>query len=217
MRFGNWSRSRAKRNFPKKIERVRLGSDGSGPADATQGQQPRQQIGVTANNRSTGNFTIRNTEVHFDLESWAHIFTRHVCWDLPFTSQYLRQNRNIPKLVQLAQMNFDTAVRQAWSIKGSFPTSAKVIIGRIEPWRDGIAVHVSVVDISPPIQVGEVKISEIAHMPFEKSALVHSLDRLLATGLQPSGDFEAGYKEWKERNGGIYSVSLAAVLNDKKR
>ena len=111
----------------------------------------------------------------------------------------------------------ELAVGQEWSIKGSFPAPAKVIIGRIEPWRDKVAVHISVIDIPATVHVGEVRISEIAHMPFERSALVRSLDKLLATGLQPSRDFDAGYKEWKERDGGIYLVSLAVVLNGKER
>ncbi len=55
-------------------------------------------------------------------------------------------------------------------------------------------------------------IREIAHIPFEKSALTASVDKLLATGVTPSRDFESGYKQWKEQNGGIYTVSVAQAI-----
>ncbi len=54
--------------------------------------------------------------------------------------------------------------------------------------------------------------SEVAHAPFEKSALLASISRLVATGVATSRDFEEGYKEWKEHNGGIYTVSVAQAL-----
>jgi hypothetical protein len=104
----------------------------------------------------------------------------------------------------------ELAVGQEWSVKSSFPI--KVIIGRIEPWRDKVAVHVSVIDIPPSVHVGNLTIGEIAHMPFERVALMRSLDKLLATGVPRSRDFDAGYTEWKERNGGIYAVSLAVAV-----
>jgi hypothetical protein len=87
-----------------------------------------------------------------------------------------------------------------------------VIIGRIEPWRDRVAVHVSIIDIPLSQETGALRISEIAHIPFEESALAASVDKLLATGAPPARDFDSGYKQWKEHNGGIFTVSIAEAM-----
>ncbi len=103
-------------------------------------------------------------------------------------------------------------VGQEWSIKSSSGSIAKVIIGRIEPWRDKIAVHVSIVDIPVSQETGGIPIREIAHIPFEESALVASVDKLIATGVPPARDFDGGYKQWKENNGGIFTVPFAEAM-----
>lgn len=101
---------------------------------------------------------------------------------------------------------------QEWSIKSSTESTAKVIIGRIEPWRDKIAVHVSIVDIPVAQETGAVRISEIAHIPFEETALAASVDKLIATGVPPARDFDGGYRQWKEHNGGIFTVPIAEAI-----
>jgi len=106
----------------------------------------------------------------------------------------------------------DFAEGQEWSIKGVPQSTAKVIIGRIESWKDKIAVHVSIVDIPDSQEVGRLHISEIAHVPFEKSALAASVEKLIATGVLPAGNFDAGYKQWKENKGGIYTVPIAQAI-----
>ena len=55
-------------------------------------------------------------------------------------------------------------------------------------------------------------LSGIDHASFEKSALVGSLDRLLASGAAPSADFERGYQAWKKANGGIFTIGVAQVM-----
>lgn len=104
------------------------------------------------------------------------------------------------------------AVGQEWSIKSSTQSTAKVIIGRIEPWRDKTAVHVSIVDIPVSQETDALRISEIAHMPIEESALVASVDKLITTGVPPARDFDSGYKQWKEHNGGIFTVPIAEAM-----
>jgi hypothetical protein len=64
----------------------------------------------------------------------------------------------------------DFAVGQEWLIKSVPPGTAKVIIGRIEPWRNKVVVHVSIVDLPVSQEAGAIRISQIAHAPFEKSA-----------------------------------------------
>ena len=66
------------------------------------------------------------------------------------------------------------------------------------------AVHVSIVDIPVSQVAGGLHISEIAHIPFERSALAVSVDKLITTGVPPARDFDASYKQWKEKGGGIY-------------
>lgn len=77
-------------------------------------------------------------------------------------------------LVDGSTANSSFAEGQEWSVKSSTESSAKVIIGRIEPWKGKIAVHVSIVDIPTSQETGSLRISEIAHIPFEESALAAS-------------------------------------------
>jgi hypothetical protein len=44
----------------------------------------------------------------------------------------------------------DFAVGQMWSIKSAGPTTAKVVVGRIETWNGMTAIHVSLIDIPVP-------------------------------------------------------------------
>lgn len=101
---------------------------------------------------------------------------------------------------------------QVWSIKSSSPSTAKVVIARIEPWKDKTVVHICIIDF-PVSDTAATKITAIAHMPFEKAALVASLDRLLATHVAPVPDFERGYNIWKEKHGGIFKVSVAQAIH----
>jgi hypothetical protein len=107
----------------------------------------------------------------------------------------------------------DFASGQEWSIKSASPTTAKVIIGRVEPWRDKVSVNVSIVDIPIPKGVaGTGGVTQIEHIPFDKTALAASVDRLLATGVSPSPGFENGYKQWQHAKGGIFTISVEKAI-----
>lgn len=101
-----------------------------------------------------------------------------------------------------------------WSIKSAVPSTARIVIGRIEPWRGTIVVHISVIDI-PPTTAGPRgnSITKISHMPFEKAALEKSVGSLLSTGALPDPKFEMGYQHWKDSNGGVYTIPISQVLN----
>ena len=102
---------------------------------------------------------------------------------------------------------------QMWSIKSTTPTTTKVIIGRVEEWSGKIAIHVSVIDAPiPPGVPGAGGITNVGHMPFDQSALVASVDQLLATGVSPAPNFEAGYAQWKSAKGGIYTISVTEAV-----
>ena len=96
------------------------------------------------------------------------------------------------------------AVGQEWSAKD---TPAKVIIGRIDATSVEDVVSVSLVDV--PTELGP---TTFAHAPFAKSALVASLDKLLAAGVAPAADFEAGYADWKATHGEVFTVSVARAI-----
>jgi hypothetical protein len=53
----------------------------------------------------------------------------------------------------------------------------------------------------------------IDHVPFEKSAIATSLEKLLATDVKLSPDFESGYRHWKsDKNAGIFSISISKAI-----
>jgi hypothetical protein len=107
----------------------------------------------------------------------------------------------------------DFAPGQEWSIKSAAPTTAKVVIARVEPWRETVAVHISIVDV--PVPQGATGVggtTVITHMPFDRSALAASVDRLLATGVAPPSGFEGGYKHWQDAKGGIFTVSVEKAI-----
>ena len=107
----------------------------------------------------------------------------------------------------------DFASGQEWSIKSAAPTTAKVVIVRSEPWHGNVAVHISVVDVPVPQGVtGVGGTTVITHMPFDRSALAASVDRLLATGVPPPSGFEGGYKYWHGAKGGIFTVSVEKAI-----
>jgi hypothetical protein len=133
------------------------------------------------------------------------VFCHHFAWSIPLFLLAMTSASDSNK-------EQDFTAGQEWSIKCTPPTTAKVVIGRVEPWMNKIAVHVSIVDLPLSLETGAFQISQIAHAPFEKSALAASVDKLVATGVAPSQDFEAGYRQWKEHNGGIYTVSVAQAL-----
>ena len=96
---------------------------------------------------------------------------------------------------------------QAWSIKSEIPTSTKVVIGRIEPLQHHVVVHVSIIDI-PNMD----KLTAIDHMPFDQPSLATSLDQLLGTGAAPAPNFETGYKQWRDANGGFFTISVSEAI-----
>jgi hypothetical protein len=98
----------------------------------------------------------------------------------------------------------DLAVGQEWSAKD---TPGKVIIGRIDRIDGRDVISVSLVDV--PTELGP---TVFAHAPFAKAALVASLDKLLATGVAPDADFEAGYEDWKATHGAVFTVSVARAI-----
>jgi hypothetical protein len=102
---------------------------------------------------------------------------------------------------------------QEWSNKSALPTTAKVIIGRVEPFGDRVCISVSIVDIPiPPGAPGAGGVTQIAHIPFDESVLAASVDQLFATGVSPAASFKIGYKQWKDAKGGIFTISVEKAI-----
>jgi hypothetical protein len=103
---------------------------------------------------------------------------------------------------------------QLWSINSATPTTAKVVIGRIEALNGKVAVHVSLIDIVIPSGAPNAGATiTVGHVPFERSALAASVDRLLATGVSPPASFDTGYREWQSAKGGIFTISVAEAID----
>lgn len=104
------------------------------------------------------------------------------------------------------------AAGQVWSIK-SAPPSLKVVVARIEPWNDKVAVHVSIVGALVPEGVqGAGNLIQIGHMPFEESALAGSVDRLLATGQRIDATADEGIAVWRRDRGGIWTLGVVEAV-----
>lgn len=115
--------------------------------------------------------------------------------------------------VDASPAHFNFSVGQEWSVKSASPTTAKIIVGGVEAWRDTVSVNVSIVDIPIPQGMpGAGGVTQIAHIPFDKTALAASVDRLLATGVSPDPRFESGYKQWQDAKGGIFTISVEKAI-----
>jgi|HubBroStandDraft_6_1064221.scaffolds.fasta_scaffold1232426_1 hypothetical protein len=108
----------------------------------------------------------------------------------------------------------DFSPGQEWSIKSSSPTTAKVVIGRVEAWRNKVVVHVSIIDIPIPQDApGAGGMTSIDHVPFENTVLAASVDQLLKTDVSPAAGFEGGYERWRaDAKAGIFTISVSKAI-----
>jgi len=107
----------------------------------------------------------------------------------------------------------ELAPGQLWSIKSPSPTTIKVIVGEIEPWRDRTAVLVSIIDIPVPEGwPGGTRTTSVGCIPFDESALVASLDQLLATDATPLPSFKLGLQQWSDTDGGVFTVTVSEII-----
>lgn len=49
-------------------------------------------------------------------------------------------------------------------------------------------------------------------MPFERAALAASVDRLIGTGAAPDPEFENGYRQWKDAEGGVFTIGVPEAI-----
>ncbi|MGD9739045.1 MAG: hypothetical protein AB7O56_13280 [Bauldia sp.] len=105
---------------------------------------------------------------------------------------------------------------QMWSIRPPAAESVRVVIGRLEPWSEGTIVHVSILGVpvpDGPVGAPATRRTIVGHLPIEERALVASVDRLLATDAAPAPTFAAGYQQWEDAKGGIFTVTVAEAID----
>ncbi|HJW40317.1 MAG TPA: hypothetical protein VJ476_03705 [Rhizomicrobium sp.] len=97
---------------------------------------------------------------------------------------------------------------QMWTVKGS---DMRIVVGRVEPFGGGkSAVSVSVLDVPCPPTAG-CTTTTVAHAPFDSDVLAASVDKLVATGVQPAPQFDQGYANWKQAKGGVFTVPVSKL------
>lgn len=106
-------------------------------------------------------------------------------------------------------------VGQVWTIRDAHRSEVRLVVGRIEPWKNGsIAIHVSLSGLGDIVMKnGETFTGTISHMPFERSVLISSLDQMTGADAQIDPGFQEGYGEWQSNDGGIFTISVAEAIS----
>ena len=99
-------------------------------------------------------------------------------------------------------------VGQKWTVKDS---SSTIVIGAIEPFATGkTAISVSVFDVPCPA-AASCTTTIVGHAPFDSQALAQSVDRLVADHAATAPNFDAGYANWKQAKGGIFTIPVSQL------
>jgi hypothetical protein len=75
----------------------------------------------------------------------------------------------------------------------------------------GEIVHVRLDGIHLHNCSGGTEPNQIQHAPFTREAIDRSVTKLLKTGDVP--EFQAGYSNWLDHCGGVYTITVAAVVD----
>jgi hypothetical protein len=101
------------------------------------------------------------------------------------------------------------AVGQVWMFKDANAQTARVVIQKIEQWRKGgEAVHISLYGLASTPRFNGI----VEHLPFERTALEASLVQLTDETPPDDLDFNGGYKTWQDARGGIFTITVAEVV-----
>jgi len=84
-----------------------------------------------------------------------------------------------------------------------------ITVGRIEPFdQDHTAVSVSLFNEAPGAQVPGV-----AHAPIDSVVLETSCPNIATHSFPLSPEFEQGYGQWKDANGGLFTVTVDRIYD----
>jgi len=102
---------------------------------------------------------------------------------------------------------------QAWTLSDkSFPDT-QVVVDKVETWNNQPIVHVSVMHVPIPGQLGQSQqFITVQHMPFTALALRASVASLVQADGQPFADFKNGYQQWHDAKGGVYTITVGEAL-----
>lgn len=110
---------------------------------------------------------------------------------------------------------------QVWTMRSAPNPSARVIVGRIEPFKGRMIAHITVRDLDPPSGVegfGEDAELTISHIPIALEGAAESLSVMVTPMGEISTDFEQAYNGWKQMadagQAGIFVESIADAVHD---
>lgn len=110
---------------------------------------------------------------------------------------------------------------QVWTLRNAPNPAARVIVGRVEPFKGRMIAHVTVRDLDPPGDVdgfGEEAELTISHIPIALEGAAESLSVMITPMGEISEDFEEAYADWKtladKGQAGIFVESIAEAVYD---
>jgi hypothetical protein len=103
---------------------------------------------------------------------------------------------------------------QVWSYKARpGESSSTVTILRIETLpKVGVIIHVRIDGVHFKNCTGGPAPTTVQHAPFTKAAIDLSITRQLRTTSEIP-EFETAYKDWLEHCGGVYTITLAEMVD----
>ena len=103
---------------------------------------------------------------------------------------------------------------QVWNYKTRSDESASTVtILRVESLpKAGVVIHVRIDGIRLKNCSGGPSPTVIQHAPFSRDAFDKSVTQLVRSNA-PVPDYEAGYEDWVVHCGGVYTITLAEMLN----
>ena len=102
---------------------------------------------------------------------------------------------------------------QVWSFKSAKPTTAKVVIGKLDDLHGVPIVHVSIIDIPRAAgQPGDAETTYIGHAPFDRTALVSSLDSCVGHAHTLDDDFSDSIEQWRAAGGGVWTIGVSDLI-----
>jgi hypothetical protein len=104
--------------------------------------------------------------------------------------------------------DIELEVGQVWTIQNAPSEATRVWIGRIEAFGNAdTAVHITLYDLP---RIGGFG-GEVSHLPFDEATLRRSLDTLIASDQPNRPNFEMGYDNWKDAEGGVFTITVSEV------
>jgi hypothetical protein len=108
----------------------------------------------------------------------------------------------------------DFEVGQVWSYKTRVgEENSTLLIDRVEVLpKVGEVFHISVASVAvknPHAPSG--KTTDLPHFPVSRKTLDDSVIAVVGHA-QPNPAFEEGYAEWKRANGGVFTISVSAIV-----